>query len=254
MTSTDHPNIGYDYSRIQVEPRARSSSRNYEVEVPVRSHRHEVEYPRSEVYARSRYEDIEREDRTHAGFYGEDPNVYHATTHSNPDFKLSPTDAGGFRKLFAEECFRHIERRKRDFGEFRYQVTLLEAEVRAPLRPVELHDPRSCAHLLTSSVEPKQGGDNEGPPGARHLRIHHRHGHIPPAQLRGEHLRHQHQGHPGHGAGPVGVLGHGRPGHGGRRLLRAAVDGRAGQHPPLGFVVWAAREERSVPTDPRSLL
>ncbi|KAI7774753.1 hypothetical protein LA080_007918 [Diaporthe eres] len=135
MTSTDHPNTGYEYSKNWGEPfprrdfsRVRSSTRNYEVEVPVRSHRDEAEYARSHVHARSRYRDDERDYRTHAGWYEEDPYVYNATTQPNPDFKLSPTDAGGFRKLFAEECFRHIERRKREFGEFRYQATLLEEE------------------------------------------------------------------------------------------------------------------------------
>lgn len=149
MTSTDHPNIGYEYSRNWGEPfprrdfsRVRSSTRNYEVEVPVRSHRDEAEYARSHVHARSRYRDDERDYRTHAGWYEEDPYAYHATTQPNPDFKLSPTDAGGFRKLFAEECFRHIERRKREFGEFRYQATLLEEEVRAPPpSPSSFHSP-----------------------------------------------------------------------------------------------------------------
>lgn len=146
MTSTDHPNIGYEYSRRWVEPlsrrersRVKSSPRNYELEV--RSHMHDVEYPRSEVHARSRYQDYDRENRTHAGFYDEAPYVYHTAAQSSPDFKLAPTDAGGFRKLFAEECFRHVERRKREFGEFRYQATLLEEEVRAPLRLIELHHP-----------------------------------------------------------------------------------------------------------------
>lgn len=105
---------------------------------------HDLEYARSEVHARSRYQDYDRENRTHAGFYNEDPYVYHTAAQSYPDFKLAPTDVGGFRKLFAEECFRHIERRKREFGEFRYQATLLEEEVLAPLRPIEFLDPRLC--------------------------------------------------------------------------------------------------------------
>lgn len=64
--------------------------------------------------------------------------MYYDTTQSNPDFKLAPTDAGGYRKLFTEECFRHIDRRKREFGEFRYQASLLEEEVCAPPQPVHL--------------------------------------------------------------------------------------------------------------------
>lgn len=95
---------------------------------------HHVEYPRHYVYARSRYHDNDTSTRTHVGHYEEDPYVYHDSTQSNPDFKLAPTDVGGFRKLFSEECFRHIERRRREFGEFRYQATLLEEEVRTMLR------------------------------------------------------------------------------------------------------------------------
>ncbi|KAG6354803.1 hypothetical protein INS49_003884 [Diaporthe citri] len=132
MASTEHPNIGYEYSKSLVErepdfSRVRSSSRIHEG--PARSHVHDVEYPRSYVYDRPRYRDErDREIRTHAGYYEEDPYVYHTATQSNPDFKLAPTDVGGFRKLFAEECFRHVERRKREFGEFRHQATLLEEE------------------------------------------------------------------------------------------------------------------------------
>lgn len=141
-TSTDHQNIGHEYSQRLTErerelSRVRSSSRIHEA--PVRSHVHYVEYPRSYEYDRPRYY---RDNRTHAGYYEEEPYVYHTATQSNPDFKLAPTDAGGFRKLFAEECFRHIERRKREFGEFRYQATFLEEEVCKPLCPIEIHSLR----------------------------------------------------------------------------------------------------------------
>lgn len=138
MASPDNPNIGYEHIRSWVDPRSRRESSRVrssprDMEIPLRSPMHHVEYPRHYVYARSRYHDNDTSTRTHVGHYEEDPYVYHDTAQSNPDFKLAPTDVGGFRKLFAEECFRHIERRRREFGEFRYQATLLEEEVRAML-------------------------------------------------------------------------------------------------------------------------
>lgn len=139
MASPDNPNIGYEYTRSWVDPRSRRETSRFrssprDIEIPLRSPMHHVEYPRHYEYARSRYHDNDTSTRTHVGHYVEDPYVYHDSAQSNPDFKLAPTDVGGFRKLFAEECFRHIERRRREFGEFRYQATLLEEEVRAMLR------------------------------------------------------------------------------------------------------------------------
>ncbi|KAJ0117452.1 hypothetical protein J7T55_003866 [Diaporthe amygdali] len=142
MTSMDNPNIGYESYRSRVEsssrrnsPRSRSSPRT--IDVSVRSPMYNAENTRSHTYARSRYQDndfsnrtvtYDRDNRTHSAYYDEDAQVYYDTTQSNPDFKLAPTDAGGYRKLFTEECFRHIDRRKREFGEFRYQASLLEEE------------------------------------------------------------------------------------------------------------------------------
>lgn len=148
-TSFENPNIWSDYSRAWLEPRSwaesgrvRPSSRNPE---PDKSSVHHVEYyPRQYAWARPRYQDndisnrtvYDRDNRTHVGWYDEDAHAFYDTSQSNPDFKLAPTDVGGFRKLFAEECFRHIERRRREFGEFRYQATLLEEEVRSPPHPM----------------------------------------------------------------------------------------------------------------------
>lgn len=146
-SSFENPNIWSDYSRAWVEPRSwtdsgrvRPSSRNPE---PGKSSVHHMEYPRQYAWARPRYQDndisnrtvYDRDNRTHVGWYDEDAHVFLDTSQSNPDFKLAPTDVGGFRKLFTEECFRHIERRRRKFGEFRYQATLLEEEVRSPPHP-----------------------------------------------------------------------------------------------------------------------
>lgn len=151
VASTDSPNTWHEYSRSWVEPRSRwessrtrSSSRNPEGPIPPVHH---LDYLKPYPHARSRYHDNDttnrtwdRDNRTHVGYSDEDAYVYHDTTQSNPDFKLAPTDVGGFRKLFAEECFRHIDRRRREFGEFRYQATLLEEEVRAaPPASYSLH-------------------------------------------------------------------------------------------------------------------
>ncbi|KAH8773746.1 putative Mg2+ transporter [Diaporthe sp. PMI_573] len=134
LSSTVNPNTWPDYTRGWHEPsRARSSYGN--PDVPVRP-THHMEYPRQYAGARPMYQDndisnrtvYDRDSRTHAGWYDDDHHVSYGTSQSNPDFKLAPTDVGGYRKLFTEECFRHIERRMREFGEFRYQATLLEEE------------------------------------------------------------------------------------------------------------------------------
>lgn len=152
--SSDNPNIWSDYTRGWHEPRswaeasrARSSAGNPDVSIrPI----HHMDYPRHYAWARPRYQDndlsnrtvYDRDNRTHAGWYDEDHHASYGTSQSNPDFKLAPTDVGGFRKLFTEECFRHIERRRREFGEFWYHATLLQEEVSSPLHPIGYHHPR----------------------------------------------------------------------------------------------------------------
>ncbi|KAL1851985.1 hypothetical protein Daus18300_012408 [Diaporthe australafricana] len=138
--SMDNSNMGYENSRNRWEssrwdsnwrhePAGRSRSLARTIDVPGR--------PPPVQYVRSRYQDNDysnrtvnwdRDHRTNIGNYEDDAQVYYDATQPNPDFKLAPTDAGGFRKLFNEECFRHIERRRREFGEFRYQASILEEE------------------------------------------------------------------------------------------------------------------------------
>ncbi|KAI3392158.1 hypothetical protein diail_6105, partial [Diaporthe ilicicola] len=145
LTSWDNSNIGYEQSRNRWDSEwshepARGRSAPRTVDVSVRSH--PVRYVRSRDYDNdlsSRTVNWDRNDlsnrtvnwnRDHRtnNYYDEDAQVYYDTAQPNPDFKLAPKDAGGFRKLFNEECFRHIERRRREFGEFRYQASMLEEE------------------------------------------------------------------------------------------------------------------------------
>jgi hypothetical protein len=265
LLSTENQNVWSEYTRGRYEPRpwaepSRARSYTGNPDIPLRS-MHHMEYHRQYPWARPRYQDhdissrtaYDRDNRTHVGWYEEDQQALLSTNQSNPDFKLAPTDVGGFRKLFTEECFRHIERRMREFGEFRYQATLLEEEVRVPLQSywlfkTQLEVPLP-AHWLTPSPESKQGRDDQGPAGTRHLCLYDRHGHIPPSQLRGKHLRHKHQGRKGHRPESVGLLGHGATGHGSCHLLRTAMDGRTGKHSPLGVVFWVTREQETLPTN-----
>jgi hypothetical protein len=55
-----------------------------------------------------------------------------AWAHPNEVFKLAPTDPGGFRDLFLNECLQLLDMREREFGEFRILVRQLEAMVRSP--------------------------------------------------------------------------------------------------------------------------
>lgn len=137
ISPPDNLNTFSEYPRRwAAEPlRVRSSSRNPEGIARWHS---------GQYFARARGDNgvsnrtiYDRDNRTHAGWFDDDAQAYDNLAQPSPDFKLAPTDVGGFRKLFMEECLRHIERRMREFGEFRYQATLLEEEVRVPLRPLE---------------------------------------------------------------------------------------------------------------------
>lgn len=64
--------------------------------------------------------------------------------------------------------------------------------------------------------------------------IHHRDGGLPPSQRGVQHLRHEHGGHPRHGAGAVGVLGRGHTGYHLRNIPRAAVHWGAGKFGRVG--------------------
>lgn len=62
-----------------------------------------------------------------------DHEMYTGIDDYSPDFKLTPTDPEGFRKLFFEECFRLLVGRRREFEEFDFKASRLEREVRIHL-------------------------------------------------------------------------------------------------------------------------